>query len=176
MLVCIYLKIDDQKNTSYVDFNEDSVAPLTSVDRIVNIVVPYENSYAVIYNVSYATMEQRLATAKMQIGVIATLIVGNLGALFQDNIKRMLAYSSIAHAGYLLLGLFVGFNDGHFDPAVTRSVLFYLLGYSFVTLGAFGVLSVLVDDEKEAVTFLIATLAWLAILTTLVITSRLLTS
>ena len=89
----------------------------------------------------------------MQAGVVLTLIVGNLGAIFQDNIKRMLAYSSIAHAGYILLGLVVGFKDGVFDPQVTSSVLFYLLSYAVMTLGAFGVLSVMVNDDHEVTTF-----------------------
>lgn len=82
--------------------------------------------------------------------VILTLLVGNLAAIVQTNVKRMLAYSSIAHAGYLLLGLLVGFKDGKFDPEVSSAVLFYLLGYSFMTLGAFAVLSVMVDKKKEA--------------------------
>lgn len=95
----IYIKIDDQKNTSYVDFNEESVAPLTSVDRIVNIVVPYENSYAVIYQVSYATMEQRLANAKMQIGLVA-----GVGVLLTLMISFMLAVSITRPLNELKLG------------------------------------------------------------------------
>lgn len=85
--------------------------------------------------------------------VVATLIVGNLGAIVQDNVKRMLAYSSIAHAGYLLLGLAVGYKNGKFDPEVASAVLFYLIGYSFMTLGAFAVLSVMVEEKKEATQF-----------------------
>ena len=84
---------------------------------------------------------------------VLTLLAGNLGAIVQDNVKRMLAYSSIAHAGYLLLGLVVGFHDGTFDPQVTQAVLFYLVGYSFMTLGAFAVLSGMVQDKKEATQF-----------------------
>src|SRR4029079_899032 len=82
--------------------------------------------------------------------VIATLLVGNLGALLQDNVKRMLAYSSISHAGFLFLGLYVGFQDGKFDGQVSSAVLFYLIGYSLTSLGAFGVLSVMVDKKQEA--------------------------
>lgn len=84
---------------------------------------------------------------------VLTLLAGNLGAIVQDNVKRMLAYSSIAHAGYLLLGLAVGFKEGAFDPQVSQAVLFYLVGYSFMTLGAFAVLSVMVQDKKEATQF-----------------------
>jgi len=69
----VYLKVDENKNTTTVDFNEDPVAAPTSVDRIVNIVMPYDSAYALSYDVSYATMEARLETAKLQIGLIALL-------------------------------------------------------------------------------------------------------
>lgn len=62
----------------------------------------------------------------------ATMIWGNLAALTQDNVKRMLAYSSIAHAGYALLGLLAGGQLG------VQSVLFYMLVYLVSNLGAFG--------------------------------------
>jgi NADH-quinone oxidoreductase subunit N len=61
-----------------------------------------------------------------------TMTVGNVIAAVQTNIKRMLAYSAIAHAGYLLLGMAAGVRSG---PAI----LYYLLGYAFTNLGAFGV-------------------------------------
>ncbi len=86
----------------------------------------------------------------LMVCVVLTLLVGNLGAIVQDNVKRMLAYSSISHAGYLLLGLLVGYKDGKFDAQVSSAVLFYLIGYSVMTLGAFAVLSLMVDDKKEA--------------------------
>jgi NADH-quinone oxidoreductase subunit N len=67
------------------------------------------------------------------LGVMAALamIVGNLTALRQDNIKRMLAYSSIAHAGYILMGLVVLAGEG------LTSILIYLFIYLFMNLGAF---------------------------------------
>lgn len=86
-------------------------------------------------------------------GIILTLLVGNLAALVQDDIKRMLAYSSIAHAGYLLLGILVGYEGGRLDSAALSPVLFYLLGYSLMTLGAFAVLSVMIQDTKEVTQF-----------------------
>jgi NADH-quinone oxidoreductase subunit N len=61
-----------------------------------------------------------------------SMTAGNFIALVQTNIKRMLAYSAIAHAGYLLLGMAAGVRSG---PAI----LYYLLGYSFTNLGAFAV-------------------------------------
>src|SRR6185436_1750947 len=64
---------------------------------------------------------------------ILTMTVGNVTALLQSNIKRMLAYSSIAHAGYLLVGMVAGSEDGG------SAVLFYLIAYAMMTLGAFAV-------------------------------------
>jgi len=62
---------------------------------------------------------------------IATMTVGNLAAISQSNIKRLLAYSSISHAGYILLGLIAGNETG------IRGVLIYVLVYTFMNLGAF---------------------------------------
>lgn len=68
---------------------------------------------------------------------VATMTVGNLVAISQDNIKRMLAYSSIAHAGYVLVGMVAGNELGR------ASILFYLLAYTFMQAGAFGVVIML---------------------------------
>ncbi len=62
---------------------------------------------------------------------LATMTVGNIGALVQNNIKRMLAYSSVAHVGYMLIGITVATDRG------TATVLFYLLAYTVTNLGAF---------------------------------------
>jgi NADH-quinone oxidoreductase subunit N len=73
---------------------------------------------------------------------IATMTLGNLLAVTQTSVKRMLAYSSIAHAGYLLIPLVVGVEWGGL------ALLFYLLTYSFMTLGAFAVLTSLSDKDE----------------------------
>ncbi|MGC9970414.1 MAG: NADH-quinone oxidoreductase subunit N [Bryobacteraceae bacterium] len=65
---------------------------------------------------------------------IATMTVGNLAALSQNNVKRLLAYSSISHAGYILLGLIAGNSTG------IKGVAVYILVYTFMNLGAFMVL------------------------------------
>jgi NADH-quinone oxidoreductase subunit N len=69
---------------------------------------------------------------------VLTMTVGNLGALRQDNVKRMLAYSSIAHAGYVLVGIvaiaLVGVD-------ARGPIIYYLLAYTFTTVGAFGVVA-----------------------------------
>lgn len=69
----LYLLVDSDKNISAVDLNEVPVSPISTMDRIVNIVVPVENAYAITYSVSYEAMEASLFHAKMQIGVIAGL-------------------------------------------------------------------------------------------------------
>jgi NADH-quinone oxidoreductase subunit N len=66
------------------------------------------------------------------------MTLGNLAALRQENVKRMLAYSSIAHAGYLLLGLPA---MGYGIAGAQSAVLFYLAVYTFTTLGTFGVVA-----------------------------------
>lgn len=81
---------------------------------------------------------------------IATMTLGNLVALWQDNVKRMLAYSSIAQAGYMLLGVLVLGNDG------TAAVMVYFVVYLFMNLGAFYVVMLIanktgsehIDDYK----------------------------
>ena len=72
---------------------------------------------------------------------VASMIWGNLAALTQQNVKRMLAYSSIAHAGYILMGV-LAFNDSGL-----WAVMFYLLAYTVITLGAFG--TVILLERKE---------------------------
>ncbi len=71
----------------------------------------------------------------------ASMIWGNLAALTQDNVKRLLAYSSIANAGYVLIGVLAVSEMG------LQAVLFYLLAYTFVTLGAFG--TVILLERRE---------------------------
>ncbi|MCP4005978.1 MAG: NADH-quinone oxidoreductase subunit N [bacterium] len=74
---------------------------------------------------------------------VLSMTVGNVMALIQRNTKRMLAYSSIAHAGYLLVGVIVGGTAG------TSALLFYLLVYTFMTIGAFTVVAILARDGEE---------------------------
>ncbi|NNL66918.1 MAG: NADH-quinone oxidoreductase subunit N, partial [Myxococcales bacterium] len=73
-----------------------------------------------------------------------TMILGNLMALVQDHVKRLLAYSSVAHAGYLLLGLIAPVEVG------VTNVVFYLVVYAFMTIGAFAVVSVFQSDGADA--------------------------
>ena len=77
---------------------------------------------------------------------IMTLILGNIVAIVQTNIKRMLAYSSIAHAGYALIGLVVAGWMGTEAGVASRgvsSIMLYLAIYSFMTMGAFAIVAIL---------------------------------
>ena len=74
---------------------------------------------------------------------VITMVLGNVIALSQQNVKRMLAYSSIAHAGYVLVGLASGTEAGY------AGALFYLMVYTIMNIGAFGVLALLEWDGKE---------------------------
>jgi NADH-quinone oxidoreductase subunit N len=72
-----------------------------------------------------------------------SMVVGNVMAVIQENVKRMLAYSSIAHAGYLLLGIVAGGQEGY------SAIVFYLVVYTFMNLGAFGVVVALAHHGHD---------------------------
>jgi NADH-quinone oxidoreductase subunit N len=73
---------------------------------------------------------------------VATMTVGNITALVQDDVKRMLAYSSIAHAGYILIAFLIG------DRFSAAGILYYILVYTFMNIGAFAVVILL--GQKDA--------------------------
>ncbi len=85
-----------------------------------------------------------LAVTIFSVIAIASMVVGNLLALQQQNIKRLLAYSSIAHFGYLLVAFLPG------DAAGVEVAVFYLLSYSITLLSAFGVVTLLSTRVKDA--------------------------
>lgn len=75
---------------------------------------------------------------------VASLLLGNLVAIMQTNLKRMLAYSGIAHAGFIVLGLAAGTDAGH------SAALFYVITYAIMAAGAFGLVTVLSRAGEEA--------------------------
>ncbi len=95
----------------------------------------------------------------MQWLAVITMTVGNVAAIMQNNFKRMLAYSSISHSGYLLIGLIAtGVNDPRlstavFDPRIfgSTAVLFYLVAYSIMTMGAFALVTLFERNENTTV-------------------------
>ena len=84
-------------------------------------------------------------SALLWVLAVLTMTFGNVVAIAQRNLKRMLAYSSIAHVGYMLVGVVAGGALGN------GSVLFYLLVYTFTTAGAFGAILLLERSGREAV-------------------------
>ncbi len=79
-----------------------------------------------------------------------TIITGNLLALLQDNVKRILAYSSIAHLGYILVFFCAG--DTNNTEIISEAVMVYLVVYILTTLGSFGIVTALSPDHREAET------------------------
>ncbi|WP_168707356.1 NADH-quinone oxidoreductase subunit NuoN [Gordonia paraffinivorans] len=75
---------------------------------------------------------------------IASMVIASVMAVTQTDVKRMLAYSSIAHAGFILLGLIA------FDDAGLGATLFYLAAYAFTTLGAFALVAVIREPDADA--------------------------
>ena len=74
---------------------------------------------------------------------VLTMLVGNTAAIFQDDLKRMLAYSGVAHAGYLLIGIVTNTQEG------MASILFYLSVYLFMNIGAFAVVFMMEGEGQE---------------------------
>lgn len=89
-----------------------------------------------VFLVAFASVKVDWITVLIPISIL-TMAVGNIVALSQTNIKRMLAYSSIAHAGYALLGIIVANNEG------LASMMNYLMIYAFMNIGAFAVIIML---------------------------------
>ncbi|MGC2061742.1 MAG: NADH-quinone oxidoreductase subunit N [Thermodesulfovibrionales bacterium] len=89
-----------------------------------------------VFLVAFAGLKVEWSAVLIPIAIL-TMGVGNIVALSQTNIKRMLAYSSIAHAGYALLGIIAGTADG------MASVMVYMLVYAFMNIGAFAVIIML---------------------------------
>ena len=104
-------------------------------------------AFARVFDVVLPTIKSDWEPVVLVIAIL-TLVGGNVLALVQSKVKRLLAYSSIAHAGYLLIGVVAGGVIG------LSAILFYLLCYTFMNLGAFGVVSVLerVDNSGSDLT------------------------
>ena len=77
----------------------------------------------------------------------ASMIIGNVTAIAQTNVKRMLAFSSVAHAGYMLSGIAAGNMEGE------TGILFYLFAYALMNIGAFGIVSWMEQKDDKKLTF-----------------------
>jgi NADH-quinone oxidoreductase subunit N len=107
-------------------------------------------SFAMLLRIFVEALPSMMTDWQLLFEVLAvvTMTIGNLAALTQSNLKRMLAYSSIAHAGYLLIGVVAG------TPRGVAAMLIYVLIYSFMQLGAFAVIVMmrrrdLIGDELK---------------------------
>jgi len=106
-------------------------------------------AFAILLRIFYQGFGQLIPAWQAVTAAIAALsmVWGNLAALTQENVKRMLAYSSIAHAGYILIGVLVVNEVGAW------AVLFYLAAYVFMTIGAFGGVVLLERREYAGETY-----------------------
>jgi NADH-quinone oxidoreductase subunit N len=112
------------------DVYEGSPTPVTAFFSV----GPKIAAYAILARIFYVAFPKFHADWGLVVALVsaATMILGNVAALLQSNIKRLLAYSSIANAGYALLGV-VGFGS----EWGLRGILIYLLAYTFMNFGAF---------------------------------------
>ncbi len=97
------------------------------------------------------TIEATHLSTLLQFIAVLSMFGGSLAALRQENMKRMLAYSSIAHSGYALVGLISGAFGLSSVEGIT-SLLFYLLSYALMTIGSFAVISVL-EAKEDSILF-----------------------
>ncbi|MCG8589287.1 MAG: NADH-quinone oxidoreductase subunit N [Proteobacteria bacterium] len=116
----------------------------TSVTAFMSVTVKAAAFVALLRFVTLALPEVDVDLAGVFGGLAAlTMVVGNVMAVIQNNVKRLLAYSSIAHAGYLLIGFVAGTSEAY------SAVLFYLVVYVFMNLGAFCVVVSLARGGRE---------------------------
>lgn len=113
------------------------IAGIAALVRIVSVAMPGTEETAV---------------RVLMILALVTMTLGNVTALWQDDIRRMMAYSSIAHAGYMLVGLAVDFasrSGGVKDVDGVGATLFYVVAYSLATAGLFAALSAMGTPERS---------------------------
>ncbi len=117
----------------------------TSVTMFIST-APKIAAFAMLIRLLVGGLETLSADWQQMLAIMAALsmVVGNLIAIAQTNIKRMLAYSTISHVGFLLLGIVGVTNEGY------SAAMFYAITYAFTTLAAFGVLLAISREGHEA--------------------------
>ena len=106
----------------------------TSVTAYMSVAVKAVTAAILLRIFGGSVLETLQLSSIVAVVAVLTMLVGNTMALVQDNVKRMLAYSSIAHGGYMLVGLLAGTSEGY------GGILFYALSYTVTNIAAFGVL------------------------------------
>lgn len=124
------------------DVYEGAPLPVTAYMSVIAKV----GAFAALLRVFASALADNAAqwTTALAVVSVLTMILGNVAALLQTSLKRLLAYSSIAHAGFILTGVVAGGGTG------ATGVTYYLLAYTFMTLGAFGVALMLQRGGEEA--------------------------
>lgn len=123
------------------DVYEGAPTPSTALMSTASKAAAFTALITVVLNVSSQTENNSNWTNVLSTIAVLTMVIGNIAALSQDNLKRMLAFSSIAHAGYMLVGIVAGSDAGY------SAVLYYALVYSLMNIGAFGVIA-LVEQHR----------------------------
>jgi NADH-quinone oxidoreductase subunit N len=113
------------------------IAGFVALIRVLGLLVPGDKPFDAVHT-----------TVPLLLWLVAaaSMTVGNVMALLQTNLKRMLAYSGVAHAGYLAMGVAAGTAVG------VEAVLFYLIAYGLMTAGAFAVLAAVHSDDRPVET------------------------
>jgi NADH-quinone oxidoreductase subunit N len=123
------------------DVYEGSPTPVTAL-MAVGTKVAIVGAFVRVFNGALAPIAQYWQPI-LYVLAILTMIGGNILAMTQPNVKRLLAYSAVAHAGYLLIGIVANNQTG------VQGVLFYLLSYAVMTMGAFAVVMALEGPRGE---------------------------
>jgi NADH-quinone oxidoreductase subunit N len=118
----------------------------TSVTAFMSVATKTAAFASLIRVLAALTTNDRPWLIALAVIAVLTMTLGNLAALRQTSLKRMLAYSSIAHAGYVLVGLAAGTQQG------AQAALYYLLVYTFMNLGAFAVVLAIQHRDENDVT------------------------
>ncbi len=134
------------------DVYEGAATPVTAFLAFVPKTAGFVALMLLLSLVGWDAMPQVLIYLLWALAVL-TMTVGNVLGLLQNNVKRVLAYSSIAHSGYMMVGLMVGPGTGGVLTDGLAAVLFYLVAYGMGTIGAFAVLGCLEARGEEAQTF-----------------------
>jgi len=126
------------------DVYQGAPTPLTGFMATASKAAAFAALILVLYH-GIGALEFGGANWQLALSMIAlvTVVIGNILALTQENVKRMLAYSSIAHAGYILIALAAGTSEAY------AGAVYYLLIYTLMNIGAFGAISLLEWDGKE---------------------------
>ncbi|WP_232835793.1 NADH-quinone oxidoreductase subunit N [Actinocorallia populi] len=123
--------------------------------------VPKIGGLAAVFRLASEVLDRTAADWRVLVAVLAaaTMTLGNLAAFGQDNVRRLLAYSTVSQAGYLLVPVVVAGDSGLAEPAL----LFYLAAYAVTNLGAFAVVIAWGADDLTGYTGLARRAPWLAL-------------